>query len=263
MVRPMTQDSTGPATPQPPTIFTAVRRTRSSDEVVGQIRQAILDDRLKKGDRLPSERELCRMFDVSRATLREGLRTLEAFGAITIKPGAAGGIFVSEPQGDQVGAALEAMLRFRRVTVDELAEFRVSFEGESAYWAAMRATDEDAEHLLGIARRFAELATDEATPWPVLVEVDLAFHLAIAETSKNQVRVAIMLGIHRALSEASGSLSRHTTGPVRKSIGRELTAIAEAIRLHDAALASKRMRRHVKKYSDLERAIEKAARAQV
>jgi len=262
MVRPMAQDPNGSRDSDGNGLFTAVRRTRSSDEVVGQIRRAILEDRLKNGDRLPSERDLCRMFDISRATLREGLRTLEALGVVTIRPGATGGIYVSEPQGDQVGAALEAMLRFRRVTADDLAEFRVSFEGESAHWAATRATAKDIEYLVGVATRFAELADDESTAWPVLVEVDLAFHLGVAEASKNQVRVAIMLGIHRALSEASGSLSRATTVPVRKSIGRELHAIADAIRQRDAALATKRMRRHVKKYSDLERELQ-AKRAEV
>lgn len=255
MVRPMMQGSTADAGDNAShSFFTAVRRTRSSDEVVAQIRQAILDDRLKKDDKLPSERELCRVFDVSRATLREGMRTLEALGVIAIRPGAAGGIFVSEPRGDQVGAALEALLRFRRVTVDELAEFRVSFEGESAYWAALRATDADIERLTGLAGRFGELAVDKTVPWSVFVELDIAFHEAIADASKNQVRVAIMLGIHRALSEASGSIAEQTTGAVRKSIARELHAIADAVRQHDAPLASRRMRRHVKKFSDLERA---------
>lgn len=257
MVRPMSQDGNRARNGG---LFTAVRRTRSSDEVVAQIRRAILDDRLKQGDRLPSERELCRQFDVSRATLREGLRTLEAVGVITIRPGSTGGIFVSEPQGDQVGAALEALLRFRRVTASELAEFRVSFESESAYWAALRATDDDVAHLLGLAERFRQLAGDESVPWSTFVEVDLAFHEGIAEASKNQVRVAIMLGIHRALAEASASIAEQTTGRVRLSIARELHAIADAVRQHDGTLASKRMRRHVKKFSDLERATQDAAR---
>lgn len=261
MVRPMAQDD-GDArlVERHRPLFTAVRRTRSSDEVVDQIRRAILDDQLKQGDRLPSERDLCTQFDVSRATLREGLRTLEALGVITIRPGSAGGIFVSEPQGDQVGAALESLLRFRRVTADELAEFRVSFEGESASWAARRATDEDIAMLFEYAERFRELAADPSVPWPEFVDVDLAFHQAVAESSRNQVRAAIMLGILGALREASRSIAEHTGGTVRASIARELRAIAEAIQARDPALASQRMRRHVKKFSELERKIQHAGR---
>lgn len=252
----MTQDGNLSARSSRRIPFTAVRRIRSSDEVVEQIRGAILDERLNKGDRLPSERELCREFEVSRATLREGLRTLEALGVIAIRPGSAGGIFVSEPQGDQVGAALEALLRFRRVTVEELAEFRVSFEGESAHWAAQRATADDVAALFGHAKRFRELADDPSAPWPVFVDIDLAFHQAVAEASKNQVRVAIMLGILGALREASRSIAEQTGGPVRLAIARELHSIADAIRQHDPALASNRMRRHVKKFSELEREIQ-------
>src|SRR3954462_2959257 len=98
----MVEASGGP----PATLFTEVKRTRSSDDVVDQIRTAIISGQLKTGDRLPNERDLCGIFGVSRATLREGLRTLEALGAIEIRPGAAGGIFAAEPQADQVGAAL-------------------------------------------------------------------------------------------------------------------------------------------------------------
>ena len=79
MVRPMTEGS-ATATP-PPTLFTKVKRTRSSDDVVDQVRDAIIYGKLKSGDRLPGERDLCVVFGVSRATLREGLRTLEALGA--------------------------------------------------------------------------------------------------------------------------------------------------------------------------------------
>ena len=246
MVRPMTD---GSATS---TLFTEEKRMRSSDDVVDQIRAAIMSGQLKSGDRLPNERDLCVVFGVSRATLREGLRTLEALGAIEIRPGAAGGIFAAEPQADQVGAALEALLRFRHVTAQELAEFRTSFEGETAHWAALRASDEDVKRLLELVEQFTALAEDAEVPWPTLAEIDIAFHEAMADAAKNQVRVAIMLGIHRALHQASTSIEDQITPPVRRSIGKELRGIAAAIEQRDAPLASKLMRRHVKKFSDLE-----------
>lgn len=234
-------------------LFAPARRTRSSDDIVEQIRDAVLSGRLQHGDRLPNERDLCRKFAVSRSTLREGLRMLEALGVVEIRPGAAGGIFVAAPDGQHVGSALEALLRFRAVTVDELAEFRVSFEGETASWAALRAEETDVERLEELARQFCELADDDATPWQTLVAVDLDFHQTIADASKNQVRVAIMLGIHRALHRASSSLEPAASPGFRRAIGLELKAIAEAVRARNARLARDRMRRHVKKFSELER----------
>jgi GntR family transcriptional regulator, transcriptional repressor for pyruvate dehydrogenase complex len=236
-------------------LFTEVKRSRSSDDVVTQIKDAIIGGRLKTGDRLPNERELCGVFGVSRPTLREGLRTLEVLGVIEIRPGAAGGIFVSEPQGDHLGAALGALLRFRHATVDDLAEFRVSFEGETARWAARRADAEDVAQLTEIAERFSELAKEDGLPWRVLVEIDLAFHEALAEASKNAVRVGIMLGIHRALHEASSSLDEYASPAVRRRIGTELRQVAAAVAAHDPTRAVRLMRAHVKKFSELEREV--------
>jgi|SRR5579872_1564641 len=236
-------------------LFTEVKRPRSSDDIVAQIQDAIVGGSLKSGDRLPNERDLCGVFGVSRPTLREGLRTLEVLGVIEIRPGAAGGIFVSEPQGDHLGAALGALLRFRHATVDDLAEFRVSFEGETARWAARRADAEDVETLTEIAARFTELAQDEELPWRALVDVDLEFHEALAEASKNAVRVGIMLGIHRALHEASSSLAEYASPPVRRRIGAELRQIAAAVAAHDPTRAVRLMRAHVKKFSELERQV--------
>ncbi len=236
--------------------FTHVRRSRSSDDVIAQIKDAIISGRLKTGDRLPNERELCGLFGVSRPTLREALRTLEALGIVEIRLGSSGGIFVSEPQGDHVGAALGALLQFRRATVQELAEFRVSFESETARWAAQRADSADVDRLVTLAEEFATLAAQEGLPWRVLVEVDLAFHQALAEASKNAVRVGIMLGIHHALHDASSSLAQEATATVRRTIGKELRAIADAVATRDTQRAMRLMARHVKKFSELERAVQ-------
>jgi GntR family transcriptional repressor for pyruvate dehydrogenase complex len=242
-------------------LFTEVKRTRSSDDVVEQIRSAILDGQLHTGDRLPNERELCGIFGVSRATLREGLRTLEALGAIEIRPGATGGIFAAEPQADQVGAALESLLRFRHVTAYELAEFRTSFEGETTELATARSSDETVAALRAMVERFRGLADDPAVRWSVLAELDIAFHEAMAEAAQNQVRVAIMLGIHRALHQASTSLEGEMTTEARQSIGRELAEIVAAMEQRDATLAGELMRRHVAKFSDLEVKVKEASGA--
>jgi GntR family transcriptional regulator, transcriptional repressor for pyruvate dehydrogenase complex len=238
--------------------FTEVKRSRSSDDVATQVKDAIIDGRLKTGDRLPNERELCGVFGVSRPTLREGLRTLEVLGVIEIRPGAAGGIFVSEPQGDHLGAALDALLRFRHATVHDLAEFRVSFEGETARWAARRADPDDVARLREIAAEFTERAKEDGLPWRVLVELDLAFHQALAEASKNAVRVGIMLGIHRALHEASSLLDEYASPSVRRRIGTELRQIASAVAAHDPTRAARLTRAHVKKFSRLEAEVEEA-----
>jgi GntR family transcriptional regulator, transcriptional repressor for pyruvate dehydrogenase complex len=233
--------------------FTHVRRLRSSDDVVAQIKSGIVSGHFKTGDRLPNERELCASLGVSRPTLREALRALEVLGVIKIRPGSSGGIFASEPQGDHLGAALGALLRFRGATVGELAEFRVSFESETAKWAAERADDADVARICGIATKFSTLAAEDDVPWHVLVDLDISFHEALADASKNAVRVGITLGIHRALHEAPSSIAKEGTPAVRGLIGKELCAIAEAVAAHDAKRATKLTAMHVKRFTRLER----------
>lgn len=234
------------------TMFTPAKRTRSFEDVVEQIRNAVIDGRIKKGDRLPNERELCGIFGISRSTLREGIRALEALGVVEVRPGAGGGIFATEPRGDQVGAALESLIRFSGATARDLSEFRVSFEGETAFWAAERATPEDVAALEEIVGEWKVLDVDEAVPWSVLAEVDVRFHDTIAQASHNQVRLAIMLGLSQAIFRASSALEPYMDRRMRKTIGRELGAITEAVRAHDQKLARSRMRRHVRKFSEFE-----------
>jgi GntR family transcriptional repressor for pyruvate dehydrogenase complex len=242
-------------------VFTEARRVRSSDDIVSQIREGIVTGELKKGERLPNERSLREEFGVSRATLREALRVLETLGVVDIRPGSAGGIFIAAPDGEQLGSALEALLRFRGATAEELAEFRVGFEVDTARWAARRADAEDGARLKELAERFVELTENAQIPWQRLVEVDIAFHERVARTSKNQVRAAITLGIHRALHRASTSISDYASPEVRRKIGQELCEIAEAIASGDEELACARMGAHVQEYSELERSVQAEADA--
>lgn len=241
------------------TIFTPAKRTRSFEDVVEQIRNAVIEGKIQKGDRLPNERELCRIFGISRSTLREGIRALEALGVVEVRPGAGGGTFATEPRGDQVGAALESLIRFSGATARDLWEFRVSFEGETAFWAAARATTEDVAALEEIVGEWRVLDADDGTPWPVLAEVDVRFHDTIAQASHNQVRLAIMLGLSQAIFRASSALEPYVDRRMRKAIGKELAAITAAIRNHDQKLARSRMRRHVRKFSEFELLVQEKA----
>jgi GntR family transcriptional regulator, transcriptional repressor for pyruvate dehydrogenase complex len=237
------------------TVFTQARRVRSFEDVVTQIRDAITTGAVQPGDRLPSERELCQIFNVSRSTLREGIRALEATGMVEIRLGTAGGIFAAPLDGAHIGSALDAVLRFRGATADDLAEFRTTFEGENASFAARRADAADRKQLASVCDAFDRCVALADVPWPELVDLDIAFHEAVARASKNQIRIAIMLGINHALSQASASLSSLATESVRITIAKELRSIKDAIDAQDADLARLRMKRHVKKFSELERGI--------
>ena len=132
--------------------FVPAQRVRSFDHIVDQIREVIASGGMTPGERLPSERDMGVTFGVSRTTLREALRALEAQGVIEIRTGSRGGAFIAEPSADNVAGALGALLRFRSATARELAEFREPFEAENAGWAARRANPAalaELEHIVG------------------------------------------------------------------------------------------------------------------
>lgn len=226
-------------------VFNEVRPIRGFEDIAAQIQQAIYSGQLKSGDKLPNERELVSLFGVSRPTLREAIRLLEAEGIVEVRRGVNGGTYVAEPKPDQVGRALETLIRFRGVTVGELAEFRENFESETAYLAAERATPEQIDRLLEIAERVTALANDPATPWPRLVDLDIAFHEEVAYASQNQIRVAIMLSIHGLLHKASLFVGKIDSLSWRLQQAADLTAIARAISHRQPRSARKAMKVHV------------------
>ena len=95
------------------TTFDKVRRVRSFDDVVAQLREAIYSGRIRPGQRLPGERQLCEEFGVGRPTLREALRSLEAVGLIEVRPGKSGGSYAVTPSESTVGDALAALVNLR------------------------------------------------------------------------------------------------------------------------------------------------------
>src|SRR5713226_5817009 len=120
-------------------MFQPVHRSRASGEIVSQIERAIFATELSPGDRLQSERELAEQFGVSRITVRDALRVLEARGLIRVKVGAMGGAFVADANTDRVAESISTLIRLKRMTLSELAEARKIVEAATAELAAQRA----------------------------------------------------------------------------------------------------------------------------
>src|SRR3954452_17393479 len=147
--------------------FAPARRVRMLDDVFLQIREAILSGGVPEGERLPNERTLAERFAVGRPTVREALRSLEALGIVQIRAGRAGGAFAARPSEATVGSALATLVSLRGASAQELAEFRLGFEAEAAWWAARRADAGDVaelERLVEETRGRLEQVADDYTP---------------------------------------------------------------------------------------------------
>ena len=242
----MTSSDTG-GQPGP---FAPVRRVRSFDDVVTQVRDAILEGTVAAGERLPSERDLCARFAVSRATVREALRALEAVGLVEIRLGTRGGAFARRPDSAMLGQALSTLLLFQQATLDDLNEFRHSFEADNASWAALRATSDDLEALQELATRAKAIKRGQEG-WIQLEHLDLALHTAIAAATHNRVRIAIMSGIHDALERNLERLEPLTS--FATSVRKDIVTMVDLITERDAEGARAHMQRHLERWQKISR----------
>ncbi len=166
--------------------FSQIRKTRLYEEVVEQIKKAIFDGKLKPGDRLPSERELCQVFGVGRPAVREALRTLSVMGLIEVNTGVRGA-FVKEVDIIQyleaVREQLAWLIRLGEETVNELWEVRKYVEIGIAHSAARNATPDDFQELDRLMEEMDACGDDMYAYFPVAVE----FHRKLALATKNRV----------------------------------------------------------------------------
>lgn len=168
-----------------------LRRPRLSDSITEQIERLIVDGDLTPGDALPSERDLASQLGVSRPSLREALLMLESRGLVQAKRG--GGFGVTDVTGPTITDPLVHLLQRHPSTVDDVLELRHGLECVAAYFAALRATDADAKRLRDMS---ASMKRRRATRDPLEdADLDVDFHMAIAEASHNVALVHVMRGI--------------------------------------------------------------------
>src|SRR3954449_8644035 len=143
-------------------LFAPINVARASSAIAEQIRTAIVSGRLTEGERLAPERELAEQCGVSRVTVRDALRSLEAMGLIEVRVGARGGAFVTAPTGARVAQAMSDMMMMSVISPEDVVESRLIVELGTVTLASARATEEDLQGLRDLAER-GQAALDAGT----------------------------------------------------------------------------------------------------
>lgn len=138
---------------------TRARRSRPL-HVADAIKDWVVERGLQPGDRLPGEAELIERFGMSKGTIREAMRLLQAQGLIETKTGPGGGSFVGEVTRERATALLANYFFFRDVTIDDIYQVRIALEPELAASLAGRLTDSQLGELEAIMADYAEAAAD-------------------------------------------------------------------------------------------------------
>jgi GntR family transcriptional regulator, transcriptional repressor for pyruvate dehydrogenase complex len=203
--------------------------------------ERILDGRLKEGDQLPTEAQLCEMFGVNRSTVREGIRALEE--ANLLRRESAKRLLVSRPSNEDVGDQLERALILREVTFDELWEAMYIIEPAMARLAASK-SDRDLLDSLDENLQRSETALAHGDS---LISLDIEFHNLVATLCGNR---ALILG-REPLSRLFYPTFKVVMDNAPEAGARLVGAhrfVLEAIHKRDAIAADEWMRKHIRDF---------------
>jgi GntR family transcriptional repressor for pyruvate dehydrogenase complex len=186
------------------------------------------------GDRLPTEREFCAEYNVSRPTVREAMIALEVQGLLEVRVGSGAYVLRLPGKDDSPGF---------NVTAFELTEARLLFEGEAAALAAANITDSELDQLDALVTRIG--ADNHGAE--ISEEADREFHLLIAASTGN---VAVARSIEelwrmRASSPECVLLHEKARSANVKPVADEHKKIVEALRTRDPGKARTAMRAHL------------------
>lgn len=164
-------------------------KRKLSDDVLDRLRELINSGQFAPGDTFPSERELMERFGVGRPAIREAMQALQSAGLIAVQQGQRPRVTEPTAQGiiSQIDMAAHHLLNKSPSSLEHLKDARLLYETGLVRRAAEKATEEDAVKMkaaLDLQERYYETEPDK------FVEADIAFHIAIAEATKNPIFVA-------------------------------------------------------------------------
>jgi GntR family transcriptional repressor for pyruvate dehydrogenase complex len=217
-------------------VFRAIEQKKVSSQIVDQVKTLIASGKLKPGDTLPPERELMKVFNVSRPTLREALNMLSIMGFIQVSQRQRTKVKSLVPSN--ITEPLRHLLKEDIQTSLELIDARAIIETANAALAAERADEEDIARLEEcIEKMRIKLRENDS-----LDNEDANFHLSIAEATHNKIQMHLMFSIYDLLKETVGLCYYDDEA---QNIFKQHSKIVEAIKDKDPQCAKDSMDEHL------------------
>lgn len=227
----------------PALLFEPIDHESVADAVVDQIENLIVTGVLRQGVRLPAEREMAELLDVSRPKLREALKRLEEKGLLEVRHGE--GSFIPLLVGRALSPALTELYASHQAALFDYLEYRREQEGFAAELAAVRATPSDREVIARIIETMeaAHAAGNETAEQ----KADIDFHSAVVDASHNSTLIHMMMSIYDLTRRGVFFNRKHiraldTTG---RTLLEQHKAIAAAITGRDPEAARLAARGHM------------------
>jgi GntR family transcriptional regulator, transcriptional repressor for pyruvate dehydrogenase complex len=228
-------------------MFAKAQISRAFEDIISQIEEKILSNELLAGDKLPSERHLTEIFKVSRGTLREALRSLEQRKLIKIKTGVGGGAIVQEVDSRHISESLDFLLRYQKITITELTEFREQVEGIVAAVAAQKARGKDILRLESLMNLMGDYIQYDIEKWDEVFDLDKKFHITLSRATRNRMYESVLSTVYDNINRYFESyLSKDSK--ILKNTYKELHSVLNAVKKGDMELARVSMQNHIRRY---------------
>lgn len=169
-------------------MFTPIKNTKVYEQVMEQIKDMILNGTLKKGDKLPSERDLAEQLGISRASLREAIRCLEIIGLIESRQGE--GNFIRSSFQNTFFDPIAIMYVLNECQLKEVFQLRRVLETEIAIDAAKKVRDDELDYMKKLLDKMKTSEDEDER-----VKLDIKFHYKIAEASRNNLILNILYSV--------------------------------------------------------------------
>ncbi len=221
----------------------AVRKKRAYEDIVKQIRHLVEKGRLKRGDQLPTERELSETFKVSRATVREAIFSLETMKLVDRRQG--DGTYVIASSEEALVQPLAATLFHEKDDLIDIFFLRKILEPEVAQLASENATLEEINELEEILREQEREVVEGKAP----IQADSGFHHQLARMARNRVLERLLLALLDLLSKTRENYLQTEERKQKSLQGHR--EILLAIKNGNSTGARQAMRRHLKNVEDV------------
>lgn len=219
---------------------------KAHESVMGWVTAELQSGRLSIGDHLPGERALAETLGVSRGSLREALRVLEAIGAIRTSTGSGprSGTIITASPGQALALSLNLQLATRHVEHAHIYEMRQLLETWSAEHADLATGD------WPTAERLLARMDDPDLSVPDFLQLDAEFHVTLSRTAGNPLISTLMDALRTSI--ADHTLARAEALPDWEATATRLRAehraIYERMRADNREGAAALLREHIRGY---------------
>ncbi|MDI6707318.1 MAG: FadR/GntR family transcriptional regulator [Bacillota bacterium] len=215
----------------------AMKREVIAEKVAYSIIDLIIEQSLKEGDKLPSERELSSVFSVGRPAVREALRALHMMNIVNIRHG--DGIYVSSLEPTNLINPFKIYMKLGKISIDQLFETRIVLEVSGIGLAAKRITDEQLEEVDKLLAESKESIHDMQK----FMDTDTRLHSLIFDAVNNPLLKSTMLSIKELTKKSREATSGFLA--TREMVYNDHEKIVEALKLRDENLCKERMETHL------------------